>query len=780
MDVGTKPREKALYHLYRAFERNPQIAGSCGQITTRNIANFSPIVAAQHFEYKMANILDKATESVFGFITVLPGAFSAYRFKALKGTPLRKYFKHIETPASEMSLFEANMYLAEDRILCFELFAKTDHNFTLHYVRDSIAETDVPETLSDLMKQRRRWINGSFFAMCYALINFWRVFSLSSHSIFRKLSSLVQLIYFTISLILNWLLMSIFFLTLFFGIKWVSSQNSAIYISSMLVFSLLIIVLFKCSSSEKPMDYKNVYIFSCVFLGILFTFMSFYTISYAIDAVSRTSSPELIVSLSIGAGIYLFAALFNGEIASLLFSFSQYWFMIPTFIIIFSIYSMCNVHDVSWGTKNIENASLVNSVNEKISQTESKNSNFKLASEKIHSTLRTFRFKIVGSWIISNVILIIIVSILNSQIGPESFLLVVLSSVVVSNGSRLFGSMFYLISHRFTRSEEADQNFTERKYFLGIRQFAQQMLKSRKEKMTLWKFLSVPFRVRTLVSISNILFLSGFFGILSAAWCIITVALSFPLAFLFPVGPFILSAFAISWRALAKFEFEYNSQDGEAARVLGIDSSSNSSESVQCPDVAVPYSGNNYGWMRSHLGDSFTWRSLFYFLIPKPIIFGIFWIFSVFFFGLSLILLMQPWMLTSCPNSSLAICNAYRSAIGSQWGSLEWAKWIFESKYALAVTIPFGLILFLLSCHFVNYFDNKTRKATSLLLGEKIVSLEARKHMILQRSAFSLRAMQLANEENPMNVSGSEQKIYKTDRKTKLNKQPQPNNLNNV
>ena len=55
-------------------------------------------MAAQNFEYKMSNILDKPLESVFGYITVLPGAFSAYRYIALQNDPrtgegpLKQYF----------------------------------------------------------------------------------------------------------------------------------------------------------------------------------------------------------------------------------------------------------------------------------------------------------------------------------------------------------------------------------------------------------------------------------------------------------------------------------------------------------------------------------------------------------------------------------------------------------------------------------------------------------------------------------------------------------------
>ena len=65
----------------------------------------------------------------------------------------------------DYSVQKANMFLAEDRILCLEIF--TRKNFTLKYIPDSECVTDPVKYLVALMKQRRRWINGSWFALNY-------------------------------------------------------------------------------------------------------------------------------------------------------------------------------------------------------------------------------------------------------------------------------------------------------------------------------------------------------------------------------------------------------------------------------------------------------------------------------------------------------------------------------------------------------------------------------------------------------------------------------------
>jgi hypothetical protein len=95
-------------------------------------------------QYKISNILDKPLEveallvtacrsltppqSVFGYISVLPGAFSAYRYKALQNGqdgrgPLASYFKGEAMHGggtTSAGLFERNMYLVSSH-RCFGL-----------------------------------------------------------------------------------------------------------------------------------------------------------------------------------------------------------------------------------------------------------------------------------------------------------------------------------------------------------------------------------------------------------------------------------------------------------------------------------------------------------------------------------------------------------------------------------------------------------------------------------------------------------------------------------
>lgn len=220
LDVGTMPGPKSIYHLWKTFDVNSNVGGACGEIAVykgkgwRELLN--PLVAAQYFEYKMSNILDKPMESLFGYCAVLPGAFSAYRYIALQNDaygkgPLHSYFQGENLSSGGADSFTANMYLAEDRVLCFEIVAKPKANWVLKYVKSAVGETDAPDTIPEFIGQRRRWLNGSFFAAVYALIHFRRLWG-SDHSFIRKSMLMVEFFYNALNLLFGWFSLANFYI----------------------------------------------------------------------------------------------------------------------------------------------------------------------------------------------------------------------------------------------------------------------------------------------------------------------------------------------------------------------------------------------------------------------------------------------------------------------------------------------------------------------------------------------------------------------------------------
>ena len=87
----------------------------------------SILLRAQYVEYKVANYFDKQMESFFGFVSVLPGAFSTFRWKCINGQPLKEFLKGAKDEFGMLnklqSCYTANKFLAEDRIMPLEILA---------------------------------------------------------------------------------------------------------------------------------------------------------------------------------------------------------------------------------------------------------------------------------------------------------------------------------------------------------------------------------------------------------------------------------------------------------------------------------------------------------------------------------------------------------------------------------------------------------------------------------------------------------------------------------
>ncbi|KAJ4310736.1 Chitin synthase, class 3 [Fusarium piperis] len=406
IDAGTKPGPRALLSLWEAFYNDRDLGGACGEIHAMlgrgGVALLNPLVAVQNFEYKISNVLDKPMESAFGYVSVLPGAFSAYRFRAIMGRPLEQYFHGDHTLSKQlgkkgidgMNIFKKNMFLAEDRILCFELVAKASQKWHLSYVMSSKGETDVPEGAAEFISQRRRWLNGSFAASLYSLMHFGRLYR-SGHSIIRLFFLHVQLIYNFFNLLFSWFSLASYYLTTtiimelvgtpqilseYHGWPFGDTATPIVNVLIKYIYIAFLVLQFVLALGNRPKGSKYSYIASFMVFGLIQLYLLVLT-GYLVYRAFTTKPVE--EQISFESGKAFFDSFFGGStgvagliiialvtiyglnyVASFLYldpwhmfhSFPQYMVLMSTYINILMVYAFNNWHDVSWGTKGSDTA----------------------------------------------------------------------------------------------------------------------------------------------------------------------------------------------------------------------------------------------------------------------------------------------------------------------------------------------------------------------------------------------------------------------------------------
>lgn len=381
LDVGTKPGLNSLYHLWKAFDTDSNVGGACGEIKAMKgkgwMGLFNPLVASQNFEYKMSNILDKPLESVFGYISVLPGALSAYRYHALQNDeagngPLAQYFKGETLHGKDADVFTANMYLAEDRILCWELVAKKDERWVLKYVRSATGETDVPDAVPEFVSQRRRWLNGAFFAAIYSLTHFRQIWA-TDHTVMRKILLHAEFVYQFITLLFTFFGLANFYLMFYFVAGSLSDERldpfgggwgGRIFIVLRFTCILLICTQFILCMGNRPQGAKRMFFTSMVLYAIIMAYTTFCSTYIVIKSFTGGIGSEkteiklgdniftnLVVSSGSTIGVYFLMSILYCDPWHLATSSLQYFMMLPSYICTLQVYAFCNTHDVSWGTK---------------------------------------------------------------------------------------------------------------------------------------------------------------------------------------------------------------------------------------------------------------------------------------------------------------------------------------------------------------------------------------------------------------------------------------------
>ncbi|EAR99426.2 chitin synthase (macronuclear) [Tetrahymena thermophila SB210] len=506
LDCGLVPDERAMFNMFLALESDKNIGGVCGfmgikfqDIYTeggeRNdnyneneincIADMYQrvfnIQRAQMYEYNMGHFIDKPFESLFGYIQVLPGAFSGYRWEALKRDDdnesiLDDYLSSVLDKDQELTLEQENMNLAEDRILCLKIYSKRGKRYTLRYLPNCKARVDPVTNLMVLTSQRRRWINGSTFALRMCLENKSIIYE-SNHSAFElclfkfcmsfawlndALSYISLSVYFTIVFIM--LMTNVSSVTLDGAIN--TGSALAVFFVTLFLSSyflvVLMIIFYSLSFDTRNRQMHQIFYSLSAYLGVLmiiaYVIMLIYIIqitiftiqkyilghesgfgtdgvlsSWSDDGWTKKTFCYLVV---VGFFINFVPYIFNlSRICEMLKSFIHFVAYQSQYIHLLLIYAFCRIDDLSWGTKGSDVSSSQKDVSKKI------------------------KFSFVTKWFLVNVILgFLFGTFLTSQVLDQQsqyqyvkpFILIGISVVFVGQlAIRVVGAVLYELKFLF-------------------------------------------------------------------------------------------------------------------------------------------------------------------------------------------------------------------------------------------------------------------------------------------------------------------------------------------
>lgn len=391
IDAGTILHDDALTRMCQTFERSSSVSAVASTVLIESNNSTDLLESFQCGDFFVQKSIFWTAERFFGYMSVIPGQFCGVSFEALSHTnkhsaasPLDRYFKGIN---SEIP-FEKIKYMAEDRIMGFELLVHKGSDNRLDYSHTAIAYTDKCDSMDELLKQRRRWINSAFMCRMWMLMNLGRYFKDSASSLAEKTHTCMSFFYMICIHIIEWFipLFNILIMARVFSRLNTFSQKG-VYGNLVLYFLCALITIawfgptvLALSGQLNKWSNRKMQILMCltsistVFALVLTSGFSF--LSQGVLFFLLVTTGPLVSSLILGK-----TTLKRG-----LKSVLQFILIAPQFNNLLYSYAFLNIDNSSWGTKGLT------------SETK------KLSKEKLHLSKSSNRFRniFVSCWLTTN------------------------------------------------------------------------------------------------------------------------------------------------------------------------------------------------------------------------------------------------------------------------------------------------------------------------------------------------------------------------------------------
>ncbi|XP_073319957.1 chitin synthase 1 [Pagrus major] len=330
LDGDTDFQPKAVILLVDRLRMYYTVGAACGRI---HPTGMGPMVWYQKFEYAVGHWLQKTAEHVFGSVLCSPGCFSLFRGTALMDDNVLKRYTTTASRASEYVQYDQG----EDRWLCTLLLQQ---GWRVEYNAASDAYTNSPQEFKEFYNQRRRW-GPSTLANTLDLLH-------SGMETVKRNSSIsrIYIFYqmFTVgSSILGPASVTLMIAGAFQFVFRLAGTLSIIIACIPPVFYIMVCFITK----------SNTQITIAAIMSVLYAFLmtaSFFSIigDMVMQGTFLTPTGVFLVSMTI---MYLVTAILHPEEFGMIIYGLMYFICIPSGYLLLTIYSLVNMHIVSWGTR---------------------------------------------------------------------------------------------------------------------------------------------------------------------------------------------------------------------------------------------------------------------------------------------------------------------------------------------------------------------------------------------------------------------------------------------
>lgn len=326
-DVDFTPQ--CVHLLVDLMKKNRRLGAACGRIHPRGSGL---MVWYQKFEYAVGHWLQKATEHMIGCVLCSPGCFSLFRSYALMDDDVtRKYASKSDQPMDYIQYDQG-----EDRWLCTLLLQR---GYRVEYCAASDAQTFAPDGFNEFFNQRRRWI-PSTIANIFDLLKDYKNVVQVNESI-----SIWYIFYQFIMLISSILGPGTIFLMIVGAVS--ISFNIDTKISLVIVALPVIFFCIVCLTAKSDKQLVVAQVIGCLFAMLMTAVIVGTTLQIQKDGFLSPHSIFLFSTIV----CFLSAAILHPLEFTCILPGTIYFLAIPCMYMLLPIYSICNLNNITWGTR---------------------------------------------------------------------------------------------------------------------------------------------------------------------------------------------------------------------------------------------------------------------------------------------------------------------------------------------------------------------------------------------------------------------------------------------